>query len=85
MTSRRFEPARTITGGWSVALETPWEGGGEGEVGNWFNLVLYYGLEAMSLMPMVDDLSMDPEVVRNLCREVKKEICALQCRAFCTM
>ena len=57
----------------------------EREVGNWFNLLLYYGLEAMSLMPMVDDLSMDPEVVRNLCREVKKEICALQCRAFCTM
>jgi len=69
MTSRRFEPARTITGGWSVALETPWEGGGEGEVGNWFNLVLYYGLEAMSLMPMARG----------------KEICALQCRAFCTI
>ena len=39
----------------------------------------------MSLMPMVDVLSMDLEVVRDLCREVKKEICALQCRAFCTM
>merc|ERR1712000_714460 len=57
----------------------------EREVGNWFNLVLYYGLEAMSLMPMVDGLSMDPDVVRDLCREVKKEICALQCRAFCTI
>lgn len=39
----------------------------------------------MSLMAMVDGLSMELELVRNLCREIKKEICALQCRAFCTM
>jgi hypothetical protein len=57
----------------------------EREVGRWFNLVLCRGLEAMSLMLMVDGLSMNLGVVRDLCREVEKEICALRCHAFCTM
>ncbi|PTB55017.1 hypothetical protein M431DRAFT_85012 [Trichoderma harzianum CBS 226.95] len=55
------------------------------ETARWFNLALSLGLEAMSMMPMIDKLGMTKEDIQDLCNRVKKEICILRYHAYCTL
>ncbi|KAL6701925.1 methyltransferase LAE1 [Trichoderma pleuroticola] len=55
------------------------------ESARWFNLALSLGLEAMSMMPMIDKLGMTKEDIQDLCNRVKKEICILRYHAYCTL
>ncbi|EHK25321.1 uncharacterized protein TRIVIDRAFT_31676 [Trichoderma virens Gv29-8] len=55
------------------------------ESARWFNLALSLGLEAMSMMPMIEKLGMTKEDVLDLCSRVKKEICILRYHAYCTL
>ncbi|OAA46917.1 Ribosomal RNA methyltransferase RrmJ/FtsJ [Metarhizium rileyi] len=54
----------------------------ERELASWFNLGLSRGVEAMSLMPMIEGLGLKQEEVHNLCQRVIKEICVLSHHAF---
>lgn len=55
------------------------------EVARWFNLAFSMGLEAMSMMPMIENLGMTKDDVLDLCGRVKKEICILRYHAYCTL
>nr|UWK20375.1 chromatin methyl transferase [Trichoderma cf. fertile] len=55
------------------------------EVARWFNLAFSLGLEAMSMMPMIDQLGMTKDDVLDLCGRVKKEMCILRYHAYCTL
>ncbi|KAM0262894.1 hypothetical protein ACHAQJ_001487 [Trichoderma viride] len=55
------------------------------EKARWFNLAFSLGLEAMSMMPMIDNLGMTKDDVLDLCERVKKEICILRYHAYCTL
>lgn len=55
------------------------------EAARWFNLALGLGLEAMSLMPMIDMLHMKQEDVVDLCKRVKAETCVLRYRTYFTL
>lgn len=55
------------------------------DVARWFNLGLSHGLEAMSLMPMIEGLHMEEDAVRSLCAQVKTEICHLRYHAYFNM
>ncbi|QPG96082.1 hypothetical protein C2857_003113 [Epichloe festucae Fl1] len=57
----------------------------EREIARWFNLGLSQCLEAMSLMPMIEGLSMTKEQVKELCDRAKKEICILRYHAYMTL
>ncbi|OTA00376.1 hypothetical protein A9Z42_0081400 [Trichoderma parareesei] len=55
------------------------------ECARWFNLAFSLGLEAMSMMPMIDKLGMTKEDIVDLCSRAKKEMCILRYRAYCTL
>nr|UWK20376.1 chromatin methyl transferase [Trichoderma gamsii] len=55
------------------------------EAARWFNLALGLGLEAMSLMPMIDMLHMKQEDVVDLCKRVKAETCVLRYHTYFTL
>nr|UWK20372.1 chromatin methyl transferase [Trichoderma crystalligenum] len=55
------------------------------EVARWFNLAFSLGLEAMSMMPMIEKLGMTKDEVEDLCARVRKEICILRYHAYCTL
>ena len=57
----------------------------ERETARWFNLVFGQGLEAMSLMPMIDHGHMSHDQVSDLNTRTKKEICVLRFHAYVTM
>ncbi|KAK0383997.1 hypothetical protein NLU13_8086 [Sarocladium strictum] len=57
----------------------------EREIGRWFNLGFCLALEAMSLLPMTEQLNETPERIRKLCSEVKKEICTLRWHPYCKL
>lgn len=48
------------------------------DVARWFNLGLFYGMEAMSLSSMVDHGNLHPDEVRDLCERAKTEMCVLR-------
>ena len=48
------------------------------EVARWFNLGLTMGLEALSFMPLINNLGYSQEGVEELCARAKKEACALK-------
>ncbi|KAF4125106.1 hypothetical protein GMORB2_3945 [Geosmithia morbida] len=56
----------------------------EREIARWFNLVFSQGLEAMSLLPMVDYLGMSIDEVNSLCARTKREMCVLRYHAYMT-
>lgn len=63
----------------------PWsEEKKEREIARWFNLVFALGLEAMSLVPLIDYGGMTYNEVRDLCARVQKEICVLRYHAYVT-
>ncbi|KAK5992826.1 Secondary metabolism regulator LAE1 [Cladobotryum mycophilum] len=55
------------------------------EVARWFNLGFSLGLEAMSMMPMIEKMNMTQKDVKDLCERVKKEICILRYHSYCTL
>lgn len=72
------ETVRCYVNPWSDVKE-------EREIARWFNLVCAQGLEAMSLIPMIDHGRMSYDQVRELCDRTKKEICVLRFHAYVTM
>lgn len=52
------------------------------EVSRWFNLGFSHGLEAMSLMPLIDQVGMTLKEVKDLCQKVKTESCVLAYHAY---
>lgn len=68
------------------AYVCPWSGvRAERELARWFNLGLTHSLEALSLMPLIEKQGMTLDKVRQLCREVEKEICTKHYRTYCNM
>ena len=62
---------------------SPWcNDPGEKLVANWFNLCLTEGIEAMSLVPLVEKCCMTVCEIKNLQARVKRESCNLQLRAY---
>lgn len=57
----------------------------ERTLAQWFNLVLSQGLEAMCLMPLVDQLDMSVEDVQALCARARKETCILRYHTYMTL
>lgn len=57
----------------------------EKDVAQWFNLGFIDGLEAMSLVPLVEKLGRTREEVTALAERVKIECCKLRYHAYCTM
>lgn len=57
----------------------------ERETARWFNLVFAQGLEAMSLMPMIDHGHLSYDETRELNQRAQKEICVLRFHAYVTM
>ncbi|KAK2592161.1 hypothetical protein QQS21_010143 [Conoideocrella luteorostrata] len=57
----------------------------ERDLARWFNFGFCNGIEAMSLMPMIEGLQMTKEEVQELCGRVKSEICHLKNHAFVTL
>ncbi|RFU72149.1 methyl transferase [Trichoderma arundinaceum] len=55
------------------------------ELGRWFNLAITLGLQAMSMMPMIENLGMTEADVVDLCERVKSEMCILRFHAYCTL
>ncbi|CAM1504342.1 Fc.00g019330.m01.CDS01 [Cosmosporella sp. VM-42] len=55
------------------------------ELARWFNLGLTHSLEALSFMPLIEKHGMKYEEVRELCSQVKKEICILRYHTYCTI
>lgn len=57
----------------------------EREKARWFNLAFAQGLEAMSFIPMIDNMDMSMEQVSDLCARARKESCVLRFHAYMTM
>lgn len=57
----------------------------EQEKARWFNLGLGHSLDAMGLMPMVEQLGMTPAEVRDLCSRAVEENTKLRFHGYCTM
>ncbi|KAM4058498.1 methyltransferase [Hirsutella rhossiliensis] len=57
----------------------------EKDTARWFNLGMKHGLEAISLMPMVERLGMTVEEVNDLCARVKEENTKLRYHGYCTV
>lgn len=54
-------------------------------VARWFNICLTEGIEAMSLVPLVEKCDMSVYQIRDLQTRVKRESCNLQLRAYFNM
>lgn len=52
-------------------------------LGRWFNLAMNQGLMGLSLRPLTKISRWDYEQVADLVKNVKREICDRQIRAFC--
>lgn len=64
----------------------PWsEDKQERDIARWFNLGITQGLEAMSLMPMIDHGHSTFEQVQTLCERAKLEMSTLRYRAYMTL
>lgn len=74
----KMNPRKVYLNPWSQEEDTR-------ETARWFNLGLCQGLEAMSLMPMIDHGGMQFDEVRELCLETQKEMCALRYRTHMTL
>jgi hypothetical protein len=57
----------------------------ERETARWFNLGFCRALEAMSMMPMIEQLNMKISEVKAICEEVKAEIRILRYHPHCRM
>jgi hypothetical protein len=57
----------------------------EREMARWYNLGFCHSVEAMSFMPLIENIGMTFDQVRDLCARVKKEVCVLRYHAYVTM
>ncbi|OTB05658.1 hypothetical protein M426DRAFT_127934 [Hypoxylon sp. CI-4A] len=57
----------------------------EKTTGQWFNLAITQGVQAMSIAPLTRMNGYEPEQVEDLISKVRKEMCSRGMKAYCTM
>ena len=55
------------------------------EIARWFNVVVTYGLEALSFMALIDKMGLSYEQAKDLCRRAVKEACQMSSHSYMRM